>query len=121
MLMSNFGPALDFLLDNEDERRECCTVPDAGGYAISGINSRSFPEDFARINDLPQDQRGPEVARFYLLTFWAPLHLSGLASQDVANRVLDMAVNGGMGTSVRLLQQAINALGKTVSSDTGTS
>jgi lysozyme family protein len=108
--MADYANALSYLLDNEDAERQYATVPDAGGWAISGINSRAFPEDFQRINALLPDQRATQVAQFYLLTFWVPMKLGGLNAQDVANRVLDMAVNAGMGSGARLLQQAVNRL-----------
>jgi lysozyme family protein len=108
--MSQFAPALDFLLDNEDRQRAYAIVPDTGGHAIAGINSASFSEQYAAIAALPQSQRGPAVASFYYEEFWKPLNAGGLSSQDLANRVLDMAVNGGLPEAAKLLQRSINTL-----------
>ena len=114
--MSTFAPALDFVLDNEDRERKYALVPDAppGAHAISGINSAAYPEQFAQIAATPQAQRGPAIANFYLTEFWNPLGVSGINSQDVANRVLDQAVNGGLKSGGTLLQIAADACGSSL-------
>lgn len=111
--MSQFTPALNFVLDNEDFHRKYANVPDAppGAYAISGINSSAYPEQYARIAAAPQAQRSPLIGDFYLTEFWTPLGAAGLNDQDTANRVLDQAVNGGLKTGGLLLQIAANACG----------
>ena len=115
--MSMFNPALNFMLDNEDRQRKYASVPDVGGYAISGVNSHSFPAQYAAIAAVPQAQRGPAVANFYETVFWVPLNIQGVADQDVANRVLDQSVNGGPKTGPMLLQQAANSFGGTLTVD----
>lgn len=114
--MSTYIPALNFVLDNEDHYRKYANVPDAppGAHAISGINSAAYPEQYAKILAIPQAQRGPAISDFYLTEFWTPLGASGLNSQDVANRVLDQAVNGGLKSGGTLLQIAANACGSTL-------
>lgn len=102
--MSEFAPALSYILDFEDPRREYAIVPDAGGYAISGVNSKAWPIEYNDIADLPQPERPAAVAAFYLKNFWTPLRLAEINSQDIANRVMDATVNMGPITAVRLLQ-----------------
>lgn len=111
--MSQFQPALDFVLDNEDRHRQYANVPDAppGAHAVSGINSAAYPKQYADIVALPQSQRGQAVGNFYLTEFWNPLGAAGLNSQNLANRVLDQAVNGGLKTGGMLLQIAANTCG----------
>lgn len=115
--MAQFAPALDFLLDNEDSRRQYAVVPDAGGYAIAGINSNSWTSDYAAIAAMPQASRGPAVAAFYQTKFWNPLNAGGIDDQDVANRLLDESVNAGLREGVVLLQRAANACGGTLTVD----
>ena len=112
--MGNFGVAFSWLMQDEDETNLHATVPDscpsgcAGPcWAISGINSGAWPLQFKKINALPQDQRGPEVETFYQAAFWNQWYAQ-IDSDEVAKRVFDMAVNGGAGTAVKLLQQAVN-------------
>jgi len=106
--MSQFPPALDFILNNEDRNREYAIVPDKGGQAIAGINSHYWPTAFANISRLPQGERGPAIANFYKTEFWDVMRLGGINSQDLANRVLDEGVNAGPYTACRMLQQAVN-------------
>lgn len=109
--MAAYDLALAKLLDDEDRERRYQVVMDSNGYqALSGINARWFPEDFARIAALPQEARAAAVAQFYFIHFWLPLHLSGINSQPIANDVLSMSVNAGMGTEAKLLQEAVNAV-----------
>lgn len=105
--MAQFDVALQWMLDNEDSQRKYATVPDVGGEAISGVNSSDFPNAFAAINALPQNERAAAVAAFYQSQFWGPAY-TALASDDVAKRVFDAAVNMGPGTAVKMLQTAIN-------------
>lgn len=115
--MAQFVPALTFLLDNEDSQRHYASVPDVGGMAIAGINSNSWPVQYARISQMDQEDRPTAVADFYRLSFWNPMELDGLASQDLANRVFDAGVNEGMGTATRLLQQAAVQCGAAIKVD----
>lgn len=104
--MASFDVAYEWMMDNEDSRREYAIVPDVGGQAISGINSHSFPAQFAAIAALPQAERGPAVRNFYMLEFWNHW-FDALVSDDISKRVFDASVNMGGGTAVRLLQQAV--------------
>ena len=99
------------MMDNEDPSRAHKTVPDAppGAWAISGINSAAFPEQYAAIAAIPQAERGPAVQAFYQREFWNQW-LQALSSDDVAKRVFDAAVNMGSGTACKLFQQAVNAV-----------
>ena len=109
--MAQFPAAYDFVMGFEDPEKTYAESTDNNGAGvIAGINQASFPSDFAYINSIFQPQRGPAIARFYDSRFWTPLQLGGLESQDVANRVMDAAVNMGPNTGVKLLQEAVNAL-----------
>ena len=59
--MSNWTTAYNWMLDNEDAEREYKVVPDAppGAFAISGINSAAFPDEFDAIAKLMISERGP--------------------------------------------------------------
>ena len=91
---------------NPDVCPQGCSGP---CFAIAGINSGEFPAEYAAILAIPQVQRGPAVQSFYETNFWNRWYAQ-LATNDVAKRVFDQAVNGGGGTAVRLLQVAINSL-----------
>jgi lysozyme family protein len=105
--MANFQTCFNWMLNFEDSQRAYAIVGDTGGQAISGINSASFPKDFAEIAAEPQAQRGPLVECFYESTFWSR-PLAQIASDEVAKRVFDAGVNMGGATAGKLFQQAIN-------------
>ena len=108
--MADFSVAFAFMIDNEDASHQWKEATDNnGGGVIAGINSKSFPQDFAFIASLPQDQREVAIKAFYHKEFWG--WESTLTSDEVAKRVFDMAVNAGRGTSARLLQGAIPEAG----------
>src|ERR1017187_6876862 len=107
--MANWDVAYNWLLDSEDPQRAYNIVSDAppGAFAISGINSTAFPQDFDAISKLMISERGPAVEWFYLKNFWNQWYMQ-LTSDEVAKRVFDFGVNAGEKTSVRCLQQAVN-------------
>jgi len=109
--MADWNTAYNWMMDNEDSQRACAEVPDAppGAFAISGVNSASWPTEYAAIAAVPQADREPLVQQFYENHFWNQWFAQVL-SDDVCMRVFDFAVNGGSGPSVRCLQQAVNSL-----------
>lgn len=111
--MALFAPALNFVLNNEDRLRQYAIVPDAGGFAVSGVNSKAWPSEFAQISSLPQDQRAEPVAAFYEQHFWNRW-IEALDSQDLADRVMDASVNNGPKMGITLFQQAINSVAQMI-------
>jgi hypothetical protein len=109
--MANFDVSYAWIMTSEDPTYHYAMVPDPppGAHAISGINSHSFPSEFAAINAVPQADRGPAVRNFYQTKFWNQWY-AALATDDLAKRVFDEAVNGGPGTAVFMLQRAVNTL-----------
>ena len=115
--MADWNTAYNWMMDFEDAPRACAQVPDAAPsgvagpcYAISGINSGAWPAEFAAIAALaPGAARaaGPAVLSEPLLEYTG---IAQMVSDEVCKRVFDFAVNGGSGTSVRCLQQAVNSL-----------
>jgi len=65
------------------------------------------------VRALPRE-RAIELYRRY---WWEPLRLSEVRDLGVATKILDLAVNMGSGTAVRLLQQALRVAGEDVAVD----
>jgi lysozyme family protein len=114
--MADWDTSYNWMMDNEDRARACAQVPDpppAGSagpcYAISGINSGAWPDQFEAIAALAQTDRVSAVQQFYQDHFWNDW-FAQVASDDLCKRVFDFAVNGGHGTAVHCLQQAVNSL-----------
>jgi hypothetical protein len=115
--MSDFNLCYSFLLPNEAAFKNGAPVfepnpdptrSDPAAQALAGINSAYWPEDFAAILALPQDQRGPAIQDFYKRNFWG-VWLDKLDSNKIAAMVLDASVNQGEGWAVRFLQTACGA------------
>jgi len=109
--MASFEVAYRFMLANEDKTPPVyANVPDVGGSAIAGVNSKDWPVQFQKIANAPQDQRGPLVEQFYQMHFWSDW-FDDLTSDEVAKRVFDASVNMGSVAAVRCLQEAVNEEG----------
>ena len=108
--MASWKVSFDWMMESEDPARAYKVVPDAppGAFAISGVNSAKWPQEFDFISKLMISERGVAVQAFYYKNFWNG-YFAQLVSDDVAKRVFDMAVNGGAGTAVKLLQRAVNS------------
>ena len=107
--MAVFPAALNYILNYEEPQRKYDITADNRGQVCAGVNSLAQPAAFAKIAALNQEQRPAAVADFYHNYFWNLLGLDSVQSQDVANRVMDMAVNAGPVTAIKLLQQAVNS------------
>jgi len=113
--MADFVTAYNWMMDNEDSQRKFNEAPDpcpkgvAGPcFAIGGVNSGAWPQEYAAIKAADQAQRQALVQDFYQKHYWNQWYAQ-LGSDEVCKRVFDFAVNGGA-TSVRCLQQAVNSL-----------
>lgn len=83
---------------------------DSGGKTNYGITI-----GVARQNGYNGDMKDIDmetVERIYKKCYWTPLKLDKLESQKVANKVFDIGVNMGIGTSAKILQKTINILNK---------
>jgi lysozyme family protein len=103
-------------MDNEDPARAFAQGPDpcpkgvAGPcYAIGGVNSGAWPEEYAAIAAADPGDRLGLIQQFYQSHFWNNWYAQ-LNSDDLCKRVFDFAVNGGTGASVRCLQRGVNRL-----------
>ena len=79
---------------------------DVGGRTIWGIAENFWPQYWP--NGVPPTKE--TAFKFYELEFWSPLRLDEVASQAVANELLDSAVNLGMVRPVVWLQESLNKL-----------
>ena len=114
-MMAEFGPAFSWFMQFEQPHADYEPHPDkcpngcAGPcFALAGINSAVWPITFAQVKAAPLEHRPAMVEAFYAQNYWNHW-LAALQSQALVNSVVDMAVNAGMGTAVRLLQTVVSA------------
>jgi lysozyme family protein len=81
---------------------------DPGGLTKFGVSHKAFPNvDIASLT--------LEEAKQILQTnYW---RFDGVTTQAIATKLLDMSVNLGLDRAVQVLQQALNDLGATLSTD----
>ena len=119
--MASFDAALKRLLD--DEGGYSNDPVDRGGETIFGISRVNWPEwpgwkvvevlkttEHLRRHFSPEGDLLLAVQEFYRTNFWQPIHGDEIASDKVAMILFSIAVNAGMRTAVRFLQDALNAL-----------
>lgn len=121
--MADRDVCIEFALMHEDRLGLHQIVPDlpghwttqngikvwSGAHAVSGVNSASYPKQFAAIAALPQAERGPAVLDFYDTYEWDAGY-AAIVSNEPAKRVFDMGVNSGERNAVRTLQIATTKL-----------
>jgi lysozyme family protein len=101
--MSSFDIALKITLKNEGGFVN--DPHDSGGETKYGISKRSYPE--LDIKNLTLDQ----AKEIYRNGYWVPIKGDEIDSQDLANKVFDVAVNIGCFHSIKCLQMALYDLG----------
>src|SRR5579862_8605983 len=104
--MADFEPAVQITLDHEGGFYQ---NPNTGEVVNMGITQKfllrnSLP---CTVDDIRNLSRSAAI-NLYRMYFWQPMHLSELKDQTVAAKVFDIGVNQGPGTSVTLLQGAVN-------------
>jgi len=107
--MANFETALTKTLIHEGGYN--VTSGDVGGETNFGISKRSYPN--VDIKGLTKETAG----ELYKRDFWDVLNCDQINDDLLADKVFDLAVNMGVGTGARLLQEAVCSMGLTIAVD----
>lgn len=108
--VANLKEAFDFTLQHEDPQLSGVVTNDAGGRTRFGVALKFHPDLPDRFFDGPAEDALATAERIYEQDYWAPLRLGEVESQNIANKLLDMAVNMGIHQAGHLAQRAVNAL-----------
>lgn len=103
--MATFEQAIEMVLKQEGGYVH--DPDDAGGETNFGISKRSYPDV-----DIKALTREDAIA-LYRRDFWNPMYASILA-QPLATKILELTIHCGVEAGVRLVQQAMRALGDPV-------
>ena len=128
--MADYPTALVPLLDNEDGKNrhwfynsaaQAQRAGDPGLETVHGISRKKWPHwsGWALVDAAKSDPSFPQcllalpelmtqVEAFYKQYFWDAISGDALNAQDLANQVLDAAVNQGPEVAGELLQKAVN-------------
>jgi lysozyme family protein len=97
--MADFYKAIDHVLKNEGGYVN--DPVDAGGETKYGISKRSYPNiNIAMLTEEAAKQ-------IYRRDFWDANNLEQIKDQEVATKLLDMAVNMGASRAAKILQQVL--------------
>ncbi|HEX3156812.1 MAG TPA: glycosyl hydrolase 108 family protein [Candidatus Angelobacter sp.] len=111
MSVTQFAPAFEFLMKHEDPGLTGKVTNDSGGVTRWGISQNAYPD--LDIANLPLE----EAANIYRRDYFQPIRGYDYLSQNVANKLLDAAVNMGVHMAVKLAQECANLCGQEVHTD----
>lgn len=98
--MANFNESIEIILRHEGGLADHPNDP--GGLTNFGISQRSYPN--LDIRNLTKE----DAKAIYRRDFWNKIRGDEIINQQVANQVLDFAVNSGPAQAGRSLQRVIN-------------
>lgn len=101
-MASLFGPAFDYLMSNEDPGLTGKVTTDDGGLTRWGISQKAYPK--LNIANLKLEDAGA----IYRTDYFKLICGYDIAQQRIASKLLDMAVNMGVGRATLILQSALN-------------
>ena len=106
--MTNFDEALAFVLRNEDPHLSGVVTEDSGGRTRFGIAERFHPDLGHDFYAGPPEAALRTAREVYRFEYWKPIRGDEIRDQQVATKMLDMAVNMGVRQAIVLCQRALN-------------
>lgn len=101
-----FRRLVSHIIEVEGGERVVNHQQDNGGLTKWGISQRSYPGlDIASLSR-------EEATEIFHRDFYKPLKCDDILHEKIAGALFDMGVNAGLGTAAKLLQRAVNAVGK---------
>jgi lysozyme family protein len=102
--MADFKKAIEFVLRHEDAKLSAEITHDSGGTTKFGISQRAHPNvDIEKLTLA-------EAEKIYRNEYWSKIRGDEIRDDEVAAKLLDMAVNMGSHQAVVLCQRALNVL-----------
>lgn len=109
--MADFLAAINYVLVNEGGYSN--DPNDPGGATNFGIEQKEWPE--INIATITREQ----AVAWYQPNYWNKAPYAAIVSQEVATKLFDMHVNCGLGTAVRMAQEALGFKGSDVDGGLG--
>ena len=102
--MADFKKAIEFVLKHEDAKLSGEITHDSGGTTKFGISHKAHPNvDVENLSLM-------EAEEIYRNDYWSKICGDEIRDDEVAAKLLDMAVNMGSHQAVLLCQRALNVL-----------
>lgn len=109
--MAEAKPAVDRTLRFEDSTLSGKVTFDAGGRTRFGIAEKFHPDLPEEFFTGPKEEALAEAERIGAEEYFSAMHLEQIESQDVANKIYDMAINMGTHQAAVYAQRACNSQG----------
>ncbi len=113
--MANFNTAFEQLISREGYIAD--TPGDKGGKTVWGISSKIFPREVEKMLKMKKDDSLKFAEKLYQKKYWDKMNLTGVESQSMATKMLDMGVHMGSNTAGRILQNSLNEHGAELDPD----
>jgi lysozyme family protein len=110
VMMADFEPAFEFVMDHEDPQRYGKVTEDAGGRTRFGIAQKFHPELKPEFFSALAEDALKQAEEILRRDYWERMRLSEVSNQNVANKLFDMAVNMGVHQAGVYAQRAANGL-----------
>jgi len=107
--MADFKLAFEFVLQHEDPTCSGKVTVDAGGRTRFGVAAKFHPDLPEEFFDGPAEDALAEAEKIEEREYWDRMRLPEVESQNVANKLFDMAVNMGVRQAAVYAQRAANA------------
>ena len=108
--LATFQPAFDFTIKHEDATLSGKITVDAGGRTRFGIAQKFHPDLPDSFFDGDKEDVLATAEGIYEHDYWDPMRLGEITNQNIANKLMDMAINMGVHQAVHLAQRAVNGL-----------
>ncbi len=116
--MSDFNKAFEIILQNEGGFVFHEIEGDLGGATYAGISYKNFPDwkgwnlidknkKYQETSELTQSELTQLVKDFYKINFWDKIKGDEIRNQKIAIDICDFAVNAGVKTAIRFVQQIL--------------
>lgn len=110
VMMADFESAFEFVMNHEDPQRSGKVTEDAGGRTRFGIAQKFHPELTPEFFSGPAEAALKQAEEILRRDYWDRMRLTDATSQNVANKLFDMAVNMGVHQAGVYAQRAANGL-----------
>jgi lysozyme family protein len=109
--MANFGSIVEWVLRLEDRTLAGKTVNlgDGAGLTRFGITTKNcpgMPREFWE--SMPTEQAIELAKQFYYSKYWQPIRGTSILSDEVAATLMSFAVNDGVYSAVKLIEDVIH-------------
>jgi lysozyme family protein len=115
--MADIVAAITYVLKNEDRKLTGVVTSDSGGTTRFGVAQKFHPDLDPTFYTCPKDQALAIADQIYKDEYAAPLQLSLIISQPIANKLLDIGINCGVKVAAGMAQNGVCDLGQHVTID----